>query len=85
MVEVSQNVTKSYTHNDRLTPLSINMMFFKGKGKNMEDEKKEENVTRVSRLLRPTLHLSRGINVAHLTNTKNVTYTKKLKIKKDDT
>ena len=51
----------------------------------MEDEKKEENVTRVSRLLWPTLHLSRGINVAHLTNTKNVTYTKKLKIKKDDT
>ena len=42
----------------------------------MEDEKKEENVTRVSRLLRPTLHLSRGINVAHLTNTKNMTHTK---------
>ena len=53
--------------------------FSRGKGKNMEDEKKEENVTRVSRLLRPTLHLSRGINVAHLTNTKNMTYTKKWK------
>ena len=32
-VEVSKNVTKSYTYNDRLTPLSVYMMFFKGKRK----------------------------------------------------
>ena len=32
-VEVSKNVSKSYTYNDRLTPLSVYMMFFKGKRK----------------------------------------------------
>ena len=30
---MSKNVTKSYTYNDSLTPLSVYMMFFKGKRK----------------------------------------------------